>query len=256
MRVILRAVALALMLAAPAMAQSNSEGWKDDHNDQISSWTGSIAKGKYRGLALAEAYWNRGRNYASLGKHELAIADYDRAIKLYGTPLTEAHYDRATSLRALGRGKEADKELEILTARQRALNAKMVARMGPNACREHPAFKSAITLVLKAEAALKRRDMLAANRLADAAWWSSNALIQGFNLVRRAELLDDSEGAYEQTVETLERKGQLEKAAREKLNNLASRLWIYGDSSCAGTPAPVRIEIEGPPPPVQVGKGK
>lgn len=253
MHTILTAIALTLILAPAANANtwtSPSLWWKDHHEKEIADFTNKITSGKLRPKDLAEAYASRGSSYASLVKHELALADYDQARKL--DPNSVGHRSRAESLWALGRKEAALKNLDASMAGKRPWTAMRDTTLKkPGLCQDHPSFSAAARLSAQSEAAFRKRDMRAANRLADAAWRSSSTTIEYLGLARGAGILDDSPGDYEHTVEAFERKGQLEWAAYRKLSNLRETLWFWHGSSCAGPPVP---PIK--PPPIYRGKGK
>jgi len=253
MRAILTTIAFTLMLTAAANANtwtSPITSWKEHHELRVTDLTKKIASEKLRPIDLRDAYWERVFAYSNLNKHELALADYDRAQKL--DPKHRGSHMIAESLWALGRKDAALKNLDALMAEERPWTDMRDASLKkPGLCQDHPSFTAAARLSAQSETVFRKRDVRAANRLADRAWRPLSATIEYLGLARGAGILDDSPGDYEHTVEMFERKGQLEWAAYRKLSNLRETLWFWHGSSCAGPPVPpIR------PPPIQREKGK
>jgi len=76
----------AICLAGPAQAQTQDENWqhcKSDNPDlNIAGCTAYIQSGQESNQDLAGAFSNRGVAYFNKGQFDLAIADYDQAIRL------------------------------------------------------------------------------------------------------------------------------------------------------------------------------
>lgn len=81
-------VAVSLLCAATAFAQTAEQRRACEGEDgatieqRIAACTALIKSGRDKGEKLAEAYDNRGVAYRSRGDHNLAIQDYNQAIKL------------------------------------------------------------------------------------------------------------------------------------------------------------------------------
>jgi tetratricopeptide (TPR) repeat protein len=77
------AVALAAMASLdPAQAQDHIICEKESGDVAIAACDRAIASGKLSSAQLAWAYHNRAVEYENKAKYELALADYDRALKI------------------------------------------------------------------------------------------------------------------------------------------------------------------------------
>jgi tetratricopeptide (TPR) repeat protein len=137
--------------------------------DEIRLWSDAAAKSP----GLVRAHTNLGVALSRAGRHEEALASYERGLAL-APDSAELHYDRVFSLRALGREQEAESELDI------------VLYLAPDHAGAHQ---------LKGEAALRRgdlgaaiqhlRDALAANNRVAATYH-----LLGIALLERGEIDD------------------------------------------------------------------
>lgn len=104
----LAAAATAALVGALALGTFvRNETWKSE----IDLWTDAVAKSP----GLIRAHTNLGVALEHAGRHEEAIASYDRALAL-DPESAELHFDRVFSLRALGREDEAEAELDRVLA--------------------------------------------------------------------------------------------------------------------------------------------
>ena len=76
---------------------------------EIGLWSDAAAKSP----ELMRAHTNLGVALWRAGRHEEALAAYDRALSI-APDSAELHYDRVFSLRALGRNQEAESELDLV----------------------------------------------------------------------------------------------------------------------------------------------
>jgi len=82
------AVSFGLMLAAPALAQTEDQNWKtcgstsDDPDRKIASCTAIVQSGQETAENVAVAYYDRGTAYDDKDQLERAIADYSAAIRI------------------------------------------------------------------------------------------------------------------------------------------------------------------------------
>lgn len=95
---------------------------------------------EFGGLArpqLAQAYYNRGTEWASQGKHDRAVADFNMAIELE-PKLAVAHYNRALSWSSLG---ESDRAIagydSVLQLAPNDMNARIGRAMELNVRGDH-----------------------------------------------------------------------------------------------------------------------
>jgi tetratricopeptide (TPR) repeat protein len=232
---ILRAACLALCLAAPSAAADDFDynKWNIENSNK------EIASGKLKGGELADAYASRGFSYADQKRYKQALADYDRAIKIGGEMFTPVHYHRAKLLWGMGRKDAALQDLDAHMLRRPegwkdwAVRDAAKARKNPRLCRNNPVFMTAIKIALDAENAFAKRDMKAANTLADGGWKAINATVDPLGRGEKGVTSDAAIG-YGHAVSQYERKGQLEWAASEKLEILKETLMSHGDEPCVG----------------------
>lgn len=87
-------------LHSAAMAQSRDENWKNcsanEPDLRIGGCTGIIQSGQETNETLAGAYYNRGSAYAAKGQYDVAIADFDQAIRL-NPNYVPAYYNRGVA---------------------------------------------------------------------------------------------------------------------------------------------------------------
>lgn len=97
------AATAALVAALGAATWLRNETWRSD----VLLWSDAVAKSP----GLVRAHTNLGVALARAGRHEEALAAYERAQAL-DPGSAELHYDRVFSLRALGREGDAERELD------------------------------------------------------------------------------------------------------------------------------------------------
>jgi tetratricopeptide (TPR) repeat protein len=132
LRSLFAAVALlgAIISAKPVTAQDHMTCEKESGDIAIAACDRAIASGKLTPSQLAWTYHNRAVEYETKGKHELALADYDRALTVDAKRPTSL-VGRGNALSNLGKHQLAldayNQALRILpdspnTLQNRALN--------------------------------------------------------------------------------------------------------------------------------------
>jgi tetratricopeptide (TPR) repeat protein len=96
---------VALTLALPAVAQS-SVCFTASGQTAIADCTRRIESGEYRGKTLAIYYYNRGYEYKDLAQLDLALQDFNQAIRLNST-YVKAYMHRGDAYRKKGQFERA-----------------------------------------------------------------------------------------------------------------------------------------------------
>src|ERR1700733_2712070 len=75
--------------SAALRGQTQNEYWKqcasDDPERDLQACSALIQSGHETGMSLAKAFYDRGLAYAKKGDYDLAIQDYDQALRLNPT---------------------------------------------------------------------------------------------------------------------------------------------------------------------------
>ena len=88
--------------------------WRSVHSKkfaQVGVGSATAVVGQSELLVEADTYINRGHAHVALGQHQLAIQDYDEAIRL-DPELAVAYGDRALAYTLLGKHKEAQQDVD------------------------------------------------------------------------------------------------------------------------------------------------